>query len=298
MTVKEHYFCIAGFWLVLHLPEGWDTNALLPSFQTFRRAREEGCKRLIDCVVEPLSSMQQIEPEGTIIEETANDAGYIRLYANTDGYDVTLSVYPDSIRHYMQANKEFSSIRIFLYQEEKDAGRILSSLLRVAYSQAILLHDALSIHASAIHHQGSAFLFMGKSGTGKSTHSALWMKHIPKTELLNDDNPTVRIICDRAYAWGTPWSGKTPCYKNLFYPIEGMVRLNQATENSFRRQEGTDAFVTLLPGCSVISQDPVLRNKLYDTLSRLSEIVPVATLDCRPDKEAALLCNEALTEAH
>lgn len=298
MTMKERYFCIAGFWLALHLPEAWDTDALLPSFRVFRRTREEGCKRLIDCIVEPLSSIQQTEPEGTIIEETTNDAGYIRLYDNTDGYNVTLSVYPGGVRHYMQADKEFSNIRIFLYKEDKDAGQILSSLLRIAYSQSILRYDALSIHASAIYHQDKAFLFMGKSGTGKSTHSALWMKHIPDTGLLNDDNPTVRIILDRAYAWGTPWSGKTPCYKNLFYPIEGMVRLNQASENSFCRQEGTDAFVTLLPGCSVISQDPVLRNELYDTLSRLAEIVSVATLDCLPDKEAVILCSEALKKTH
>lgn len=296
--MKEYYFCIAGFWLALHLPETWNVDALLPSFQAFRRTREEGCKRLIDCIVEPLSLPQQTEPEGTIIEETANDAGHIRLYDNINGYNVTLSVYPNGIRHYMQAGKDFSNIRISLYPEDKDAGQILSSLLRIAYSQAILQHDALAIHASAVYHQDHAFLFMGKSGTGKSTHSALWMKYIPDTGLLNDDNPTVRIICDRAYAWGTPWSGKTLCYKNLFYPIEGMVRLNQATENSFCRQEGIDAFATLLPGCSVISQDAVLRNKLYDSLSRLSEIVKVAVLDCRPDKEAVFLCSEALEKVY
>ena len=36
-------------------------------------------------------------------------------------------------------------------------------------------------------------LFQGKSGTGKSTHSGLWLKHIPGCELLNDDNPIVHF---------------------------------------------------------------------------------------------------------
>lgn len=295
--MKKHCFCIAGFWLVLRMPDMWDADALLPSFLAFRRAEEEDCRRLIDCVVEPSDAMSHTEPAGIVIEETANDVGYIRLYGNADSYDVTISFQPEGIRHYMRANKDFSDIRIFLCRDDRNAGHMLSSLLRIAYSQAILCHDALAVHASAVYHQDEAFLFMGKSGTGKSTHSALWMKHIPDTGLLNDDNPTVRIICGRAYAWGTPWSGKTPCYKDLFYPIGGMVRLTQASENSFCRQDGTDAFVTILPGCSVISRDQVLRNRLYDTLSRLAEIVPVAALGCRPDKEAALLCHDALKEA-
>lgn len=86
---------------------------------------------------------------------------------------------------------------------------------------------------------------MGKSGTGKSTHSLLWMKYIQGTELLNDDNPTLRIVDGKVYAYGTPWSGKTPCYKSLSYPVGGMVRLKQAPVNRFVRQQEVEAFIAL-----------------------------------------------------
>ena len=57
-------------------------------------------------------------------------------------------------------------------------------------------------------------MLLGKSGTGKSTHSRLWLKYIPDTKLLNDDNPAVRIMDNNTIMiYGTPWSGKTPCYK-------------------------------------------------------------------------------------
>ena len=135
--------------------------------------------------------------------------------------------------HVMQADRCFSVVSVFLHEEDKRAGHALSSLLRIAYSQAVLYWDAVSIHASAVFCENQAFLFMGKSGTGKSTHSALWLKYIPGTELLNDDNPTLRIVNGRVYAYGTPWSGKTPCYKPLSYPVGGMVRLKQAPANRF-----------------------------------------------------------------
>lgn len=294
----RHYFCVAGFMLSVAMPGEWDADALLPSFRAFRRSSGEGGTRLMDCTVAPLDAAMITGPLGTVIEETANDAGYIRLYAAPDGYNVTLSMLPDGLRHYMQADRRFATVRIFLCCDDSDAGLVLSSLLRIAYSQAILLHDAIALHASAVHRDGVAYLFMGRSGTGKSTHSSLWIRHLPSTQLLNDDNPTVRIVDGRAYAYGTPWSGKRPCYKDLSFPVGGMVRLSQSQVNRFCRQEGTDAFVAILPGCSVISQDAALRNSLYDTLSSLAELVQVATLDCLPDAEAALLCYRALSETH
>ena len=298
MTTITHYYRVAGFWMSVSLPETCDANALLPSFRPFRHESCGDSAMLFNCTV---CLQPDGEPDGTpgaVIEETENDMGYIRLYARPRGYGVHLSVEPGGLLHTMRACSDFSDVSIRLCPGDGAAGRMLSSLLRIAYSQAILYHEALSIHASAVYLEGRAFLFMGKSGTGKSTHSSLWMKHIPGTGLLNDDNPTVRIVGGKAYACGTPWSGKTPCYKDLFFPIGGMARLHQAAENRYCAQEGADAFVALFPGCSAICSDGGLRRRLYDTLSSLAGMVPVGLLGCRPDREAALLCHKALHEAY
>ena len=100
----------------------------------------------------------------------------------------------------------------------------------------------------------------------------------------------VRRVGDGAVAYGTPWSGKTPCYRNLSYPIGGMVRLSQAPANRFVRRREVDAFVVLYPGCSVITDDERLNGALCDTLARLTERVTVGTLECLPDEAAARLC--------
>lgn len=282
---------IAGFPITIHLPDSLDAGTLLPSFAPFRTVESKRDARLFDFTVLPAGNMPDYGAK-ELLEETDNDMGHLSLYAVPDGYRVEIT--QGRYRHQMVAAADFSSAEACLQQEDPSMGNALSSLLRVAYSQAILNHDAVSIHAAAVYNKGEAYLFMGASGTGKSTHASLWMKHIPQTGLLNDDNPTIRIVDGRAYVYGTPWSGKTACYKNLSFPVGGMVRLKQASVNRFFLREGIEAFAAVYPGCSVIAQDERLRNRLYDTAACLAGLVTVGTLECLPDREAALVCHEAL----
>ncbi len=172
----------------------------------------------------------------------------------------------------------------------------VSSLIRIAFSQAVLLHGGVSIHASAVVSNGEGYMFLGASGTGKSTHSQLWIKNIPDTELLNDDNPIVRLMPDGTVrVFGSPWSGKTPCYRQASAPLHGIVRLEQAPVNEFRSVSDIDAFAMLLPSCSAIKTSALLHNALCDTLIALSEAVATGVMRCRPDGEAARVCRERVS---
>ena len=281
------YYRVAGFLLSVSLPMGKDADSLLPSFRPFRVVGEERGDVLFRCSAKSAAEAPCLSGK-TLLEETDNDMGHLRLYAVAGGYavEVTSGSYP----HLMVASADFTQVEAFLHWEDAEAGNVLSAMSRVAFAQSALSHGAISLHAAAVYVDGRAYLFMGKSGTGKSTHAQLWREHIAGAELLNDDNPAVRFFGDTAYACGTPWSGKTPCYKNLQFPIGGMARLSQAAENRFQRQEGADAFVAIYPGCSVIAENETLRHHLYDTLTRLANSVKVGTLECLPNGEAARLC--------
>lgn len=287
-----YYFRVAGFPFSVSLPGACDIEELLPSFLPFYETSIGAEEPLFRFFAVPLSQLPCSDAK-ELIDETDNDMGHLVLYALSDGYYI--EIINNGHLHRMFAKSDFSSVEAHIQWDDVNAGNALSSLIRVAYAQAILRHDAVSIHASAVCCNGQAYLFLGKSGTGKSTHSALWIENIPGTELLNDDNPTIRILNGKAYAYGSPWSGKTACYKNVSFPVGGMVRLKQAPENSFQQQEGADAFVTLYPGCSLIARDEHLRNCLYDTLTVLAGSVTVGTLECLPDKDAAVMCNRELT---
>lgn len=109
--------------------------------------------------------------------------------------------------------------------------------------------EAIAIHSSTIECEGRAVLFLGESGTGKSTHTRLWQEHIPGARLLNDDSPIIRMYQGQATAFGSPWSGKTPCYRNISRPIAGIVRLSQAPANEITRLSILRAVGSLLPSC-------------------------------------------------
>ena len=135
-------------------------------------------------------------------------------------------------------------------------------------------------------------LFQGKSGTGKSTHSGLWLKHIPGCELLNDDNPIVHFNREtgKATVYGSPWSGKTPCYKNDSVPVGAFVRLEQAPMNEIQRESPARAFASLLPSCSNLKEVRELNNGVIETVKYLAAHTPVYFLKCLPDREAAEIC--------
>ena len=108
---------------------------------------------------------------------------------------------------------------------------------------------------------------------------------------MNDDNPVVRIVDNEPRVYGSPWSGKTPCYRNVMAPIGGFVQLQQKPENKIRRAGVLDAFASLLPSVSTMKWDKVIYGQICDTISDLIRLIPVYYLGCLPDEAAARLCH-------
>lgn len=151
-------------------------------------------------------------------------------------------------------------------------------------------NSAIAIHSSVIVSNERGVLFLGESGTGKSTHTRLWRENIEGATLLNDDSPIVRIVDGKALVFGSPWSGKTPCYKNLSYPIAGFCRLSQAPHNLIRRLHPLAAIGALLPSCPpAFAHDDYLQDGICNTLGALLQQVRAHHLECLPDKAAAEL---------
>jgi hypothetical protein len=147
---------------------------------------------------------------------------------------------------------------------------------------------AIAIHSSVLVKDDFAVLCLGESGTGKSTHTRLWREHIDGTTLLNDDSPIIRMVDGVPTAFGSPWSGKTPCYRNLSYPIRGFMRLSQAPHNKIRRLSVLEAIGALLPSCPpAFAFDDSLQDALCNTLSDMIATASVYHLECLPDAAAA-----------
>lgn len=176
---------------------------------------------------------------------------------------------------------------------------IVNNFLMMIYTFATAGQGTLMVHASVVLYGGKGYLFLGKSGTGKSTHASLWLKHIEDTRLLNDDNPVIAVDPKTGLVtvYGTPWSGKTPCYLNESAPVGAIVRLAQAPQNAIERLPGTRAFAALFPSCSCLRQDMDIYRGIIDTVTHVAMHIPICNLRCLPDEAAARLCMQTVTQA-
>lgn len=240
---------------------------------------------------------KQFEPETSrkIMYDAPTEPGetVIKLYKTDEGWSFDMT--PDRdipFSSHLRASEDFREGTLFLDNRRvTDAVFGINNSMMLLYAFRAAPLDTLELHASMVGNSGKAFLFLAKSGTGKSTHSSLWLKHIPGTELMNDDNPVVRVWPDgRVIAYGTPWSGKTPCYRNVEAPVGAFVRIQRAPENKISPLNLLNSYALLYSSCSGFKADRGIADGLHSTLERAVTTVPCYVLECRPDEEAARVC--------
>ena len=193
---------------------------------------------------------------------------------------------------HLMTDKQFSDA-CFLFTD--DPRFSINGVIMLMFAHATAQRNTLMFHASVTMHQGKGYLFMGKSGTGKSTHSQLWINNIERCELLNDDNPVIKVENDGTVrVYGTPWSGKTPCYRNLNVPVGAIVDLHQAPKNVIQRLTIPQAYGVMLKsfsGCRFIKENA---DGYHATNEKILLTVPCYSLDCLPNAEAAWLCHNTV----
>ena len=170
----------------------------------------------------------------------------------------------------------------------------LNTSLMIQYTFATAGKETLLLHSSVTRYRGKGNLFFGVSGTGKSTHSRLWHEFVPESDLMNDDNPVICFVDGQARVFGSPWSGKTLCYRNVDAPVGAMVRLEQAPENRIVRLEALQAYASVIAAVSTIRWNSAIMSLLVPTIERIAMNVPCYRLSCRPDREAVEICKKAI----
>ncbi len=295
--MTTHYFCIAEHLIKIVFQESpYNSMRLLASFQPFNVNDDDNDKTplftiTIDDTTMPVDKTlrERIRDfdtgNGDTIVDRITTGGYQFIVKDLNAKPCALLV----------ANEDFSDVHCAL-NGNFDMRRFgLNNVMMLTYAFAGSLHDTLLIHASLVRHQGYGYAFIAKSGTGKSTHTSLWMRYIPDCDLMNDDNPVIRVIDGKPYIYGSPWSGKTPCYRNVKAPLGAITRIDRAPANSIERLRPVEAFTSVLPSCSSMKWDKRLYRSLGDTITRIIETTPIYILHCLPDKEAAEICHKEIT---
>lgn len=323
---QELHYCIAGSRLTLHAEEPELVIRMLPGFQTFYigppgqghgeagackadGAGDTGKPRGMNETALPFRLSESPEgvgglflPDCVPIHSFAIEGGLCRLNRSRGVYFFSIINSARALRLVMEMEPGEPDVTCRVVSLEGLEPGYLKFALWMAFSFKSLARQAVAVHSSVIVHEGRAILFLGESGTGKSTHTGLWLQHIAGSRLLNDDSPILCAGSDvpggHLFVYGSPWSGKGRCYVNEGYPVAAVVRLAQHEENHITLLSAVQAFGALYPSFPpAFTRDPDLQESLLEIVSALIRRVPVFVLECRPDREAAELVKETIFSA-
>lgn len=84
-------------------------------------------------------------------------------------------------------------------------------------------YDTFLFHCSAVAVDSVGYLFTAKSGTGKSTHTRLWLELLgSRAVMVNDDKPLICVSNDEITVFGTPYNGKHRLGSNIAVPLKAI----------------------------------------------------------------------------
>ena len=191
-----------------------------------------------------------------------------------------------------------ADIEVAVTEEEILAEKAASqSAFPIGYYEAVCVYrhiarrlpqfGAFVFHASVVECDGKAYAFAAPSGTGKSTHTKLWLKVFgDRARVINGDKPIFRLTEKGWYAYGTPWQGKEHWGTNAAAPLQALCFLTRAEQNRIAPLSDEEAVgrlfhQVLLPGEAAMTE--LFLTLLDDLITK----TPVYLLGCNMNDDAA-----------
>lgn len=144
-------------------------------------------------------------------------------------------------------------------------------------------------HGCAVAVDGEVYLFTAKSGTGKTTHSKLWLKNIPNSYILNGDKPMLEVEGNKTIVYGTPWMGKENFGKNETAILKAICILERAKDNSIEEIAISEALPYLIPQTFFDNNSFLAKNLRFFSDLEKTNSVSFYRLKCNMNDEAAII---------
>lgn len=159
---------------------------------------------------------------------------------------------------------------------------------------ALIQHKGFLLHSSCIVVDGVAYAFSADSGTGKSTHTQLWLKHFgDRAFMLNDDKPAIREIDGKIYACGTPWSGKYDYSTPVVAPLAGICFLERSEDNWIKPADTASSIFNIFSQ-TVRRLGQERMEDLFSVLDSIFSKVPIYQLGCNISDDAVMTSYNAM----
>lgn len=166
------------------------------------------------------------------------------------------------------------------------------------FYRQLLRFNGFMLHSSGVVVDNKAYLFSAPSGTGKSTHTTQWLKLFgDKACIINDDKPAIRVVDDKIYVYGTPWSGKSDLNLNLTVPLQGICVLERSENNFIEPVDNATAVYSIL--------NQTIRPPMAEFMDILLGLVDKVVTDtsiwrmgCNISTEAAQVAYDAMSKGN
>ena len=163
----------------------------------------------------------------------------------------------------------------------------------VALNHVLIHFRTLLFHSSFIEYSGKGIIFTAPSQTGKSTQAELWQKY-RGANIINGDKAGVSLNT-KATVHGVPFSGTSGICCNHAMPLQAIVVLSQAKDNSICRMAPSEAITALCSNIFIDKLIPVEWSKALNLIIDLVSEVPVYHLACTPDVRAVEALEREIT---
>ena len=298
MSLRRAYYKVAGHLFSIEMQQDsflWQRMEM--SYGPFETLSEEN----EDCIFSLSVCEETVAEDASLVYSNKADVeeGFITMevFRTPDGHYFELTQ-PGSreVNARLLIGNDFRRAAVSLKGHPLAQWLIFNTAVDFCFLLSTSGRGTVLTHASSVVYGGRAYLFLGKSGTGKSTHSRMWQNALDGVVLMNDDHPVLRVGEDGTVtAYGSPWSGKTPCYKNMSAPLGGVVRISRAPYNKARRLPPIQAYASLMTSCSGMTWDKELADGRDRTLQAIVSKTPCWVMECLPDEDAAKVCMAAVT---
>lgn len=192
-------------------------------------------------------------------------------------------------RDVMLADKDWKHAVILPLADRTHADSFLCQLF---YTHAVQRH-IIYLHSSLIDWKGRGLMFLGPSGIGKTTQAELWNQYRDAL-IINGDVVFVQETENAFLGWGTPWHGSSPYCENANVPVEALIVLKQAPENSIRELTGFEKVTAVSESVFYPRWLEGGMELCLETLDHLLTALPVYELSCRPDEAAVELVEKTV----
>ena len=143
---------------------------------------------------------------------------------------------------------------------------------------------ALLVHACGVGWHGRGYLFVGSSGSGKSTTARLWKA--AGATVLNDDRVVLHASPDGIFIYPTPWFGEHPDVEGEETPLAALYLLRKGSEVAFEPIRPVIAAALLFAKSFPPLWDPERMARTLETLDLVCQQVPCGWLTVPPDQRA------------